>query len=46
MLKELEDVSVAETEMATFECQMSDAEANVVWYHKGDRILEGIHDEK
>ena len=46
VLKELEDVSVAETEMATFECQMSDAEANVVWYHKGDRILEGIHDEK
>lgn len=25
---------------------MSDAEANVVWYHKGERILEGIHDEK
>ena len=46
VLKELEDVSVAETEMATFECQMSDAEASVVWCHKGERILEGIHDEK
>ena len=46
VLKELEDVSVAETEMATFVCQMSDAEASVVWCHKGERILEGIHDEK
>ena len=46
VLKELEDVSVAETEAAAFECQMSNAEAAVVWYHKGERILEGIHDEK
>ena len=44
-LKELENVTVNETESATFECQMADADAKVVWYHKGDRILEGI-DEK
>lgn len=44
-LRQLEDVTVSETVSAMFECQMADAEAKVVWYHKGERILEG-HDEK
>ena len=39
-LKELQNVTIKESENALFECQVADHEAKVVWYHKGDRILD------
>ncbi len=44
-LKGLEDVELDEGSNALFECQLADKEAKVVWYHKGERILQGV-DEK
>jgi hypothetical protein len=39
-LKELEDVTVFETQSATFECQLVDDEATVQWYFKGEKIQQ------
>lgn len=39
-LKELENVSVCETEVATFECQLVDDEASVQWLFKGEKVVE------
>lgn len=44
--KDLENVEVKETEVAEFECAFMDKVADAVWYHKGDRILKGLHEEK
>lgn len=44
-LRGLEDVSVDQGQKAKFECQMADKEAKVVWFVRGDRVLEGV-DEK
>ena len=39
-LKELEDVTVFETQSATFECQLVDDEANVQWWFKGEKVAQ------
>jgi hypothetical protein len=39
-LKELEDVTVFETQSATFECQLVDDEAAVQWFFKGEKVQE------
>ena len=44
-LRALEDLTVDEGKAALFECQMADKEAKVVWYVKGDRVLEGVDDK-
>ena len=44
-LKGLKDVSLDQGQNALFECQMADKEAKVVWYVKGERVLEGVDDK-
>ena len=39
-LKELEDVTVFETQSATFECQLVDDEATVQWWFKGEKVTQ------
>jgi len=46
-LKGLEDQSVDQGSNALFECKLADKEAKVVWFFKGERVLdlEGLDDK-